>query len=66
MELLNLKISGIVEKHESLNKDALETFTAIKKEFSKIFPEITNKENITIRAKRVTVKPPKLTESWFC
>ena len=66
MELLNLKISGIVEKHESLNKDALETFTAIKKEFSKIFPEITNKENITIRAKRVSVKPPKLTESWFC
>ena len=66
MELLNLKISRIVEKHESLNKDALETFTAIKKEFSKIFPEITNKENITIRAKRVSVKPPKLTESWVC
>jgi len=66
MEILNSNISAVVEKHVTLKKDALETFIAIKKEFSEIFPELTNKQNVTIRTKRVTVKPPKLTESWFC
>ena len=66
MEILNSNISAVVEKHATLNKDALETFIAIKKEFSEIFPKLANIQNVTIRTKRVTVKPPKLTESWFC
>ena len=66
MELLNLKISRIVENHANLKKEALETFVALKKEFSKIFPEIIKEENVTIRTKKITAKPPKLTESWFC
>ncbi len=66
MELLNYKVSKIVENHTAINKDPLETFIAIKKEFSVIFPEIIDHKNIIFQAKKHTIKPPKLTESWFC